>query len=100
MTKKAYFEPNLAIFRPKILILMGGSKRFSTHVTEKPPRHLVLIVFWWGIGSNGPKMPIFGQKASFGSNLAVYGPKIGTHVTENPPRHLVLIVFFVGYGVK
>ena len=24
---------------------MGGSKSFGTHVTEKPPRHLVRIVF-------------------------------------------------------
>ena len=64
--QKASFGPNLAVYGPKI----------GTHVTENPPRHLVLIVFWWGMGSNGPKMPIFGQKASFGPNLAVYGPKI------------------------
>ena len=34
MTKNAYFGPNLAVFGPKILILMGGSKSFGTHVTE------------------------------------------------------------------
>ena len=37
----------------------GGSKSFGTHVMEKPPRDLV---FWPGMGLNGPKMPIFGPK--------------------------------------
>ena len=54
MTKKAYFGP-------KILILTGGSTSFGTHVTEKP-RHLVCIVIRSGMGTNGPKMLIFGQK--------------------------------------
>ena len=49
-------------FGPKILILLGRSKSFGTHVTEKPPRHLVRIVFWSGMGRNGPKMPMFGPK--------------------------------------
>ena len=62
MTNFAYFGPNSAVFEPKILILTGGSKSFGTHVTEKPPRHLVRIVFWSGIGRNGQKMPIFGPK--------------------------------------
>ena len=52
---------------PKILILMEVSKSFGTHITEEPPRHLVRIVFWLGMGSNGPKITIFGQfKAKFG----------------------------------
>ena len=58
MTKNAYFEPNLAGFVPNILIFMGGSKIFSTHITGKPPRHLVRIIFWSALGPNGPKMPI------------------------------------------
>jgi len=61
MAKNDYLGPKLIIFGTKILILSGGSKSFGTHVTEKPPRHLVCIVFWSGIGSHGPKMPIFGQ---------------------------------------
>ena len=82
----------------KFLTLAGGSKCFGTHITEKPPRHLVRIVFWSTMGPNGPKMPIFGQKNQLLANLAVYRPKIliimgvsksfGTPITEKPPRQL------------
>ena len=63
MTKNAYFGPNLAVFGPKILIFRGVSKSFGTQIMEKPPRQLVRIVFWSGMGSNGPKMlmPVLGQ---------------------------------------
>ena len=47
---------------PKILIFMGVGKIFGIHITEKPPRHLLCIAFRSDIASNGPKMPIFGQK--------------------------------------
>ena len=30
----------------KILIFTGESKSFGTHITKKPPGHLVCIVFW------------------------------------------------------
>ena len=46
---------NLAVYGPKVLFLVGVSKRFGIHI----------IVFWLGIGSNGPKKPIFGQKCKF-----------------------------------
>ena len=62
LAKKAYFGPNLAVFGTKFLIFMGVSKSFGTDITEKPPRHLVCIVFWSGMGPNGPKIPIFGPK--------------------------------------
>ena len=52
---------------------------------EKPHRHLVRSVFWSGIGSNGPKMPIFDQKCQFWPSLDLFGPKIQ---------------FFGGEGVK
>ena len=29
---------------------------------RKPPTHLIRTVFWSGMGQNGAKMPIFGQK--------------------------------------
>ena len=35
MTKNAYFGPNLAVFGAKILICMGVSKSFITHIMEK-----------------------------------------------------------------
>ena len=91
----------------KNLILMEGIKSFGTHVTEKTPRHLFCIVFWSGMRSNGPRMPIFGQKcqfwAKFGPFLAknpnFYGSKesFGTH-TEKPPGQLVRIGFWPGIG--
>ena len=83
----------------KILTVIRGSKSFDTNIMEPPPRHLICIIFWSATGSNGPKMPIFGKKANFGPNLAVYGPKIlifigvsknvGTSITEKPSRQLV-----------
>ena len=75
MTKNACFGPNLAVFGPKILIFMWVSKSFGIHITEKTPRQLVRIVFRSGIGLNGPKMPIFGQKCQFLAKLAVFGSK-------------------------
>ena len=58
---ESFYGPNLAIFEPKILIFTGVSKKFDTHSRIEPPTHLVRIVFWLGIGSNGPKMPVLGQ---------------------------------------
>ena len=51
MTENADFGPNLDVFGPKILIFMGVSKSFGTHITEKPPRQLFRIVVWSGIDS-------------------------------------------------
>ena len=65
ITKNAYFGPNMAVIGPKIQSFMRGSKSFDTHIMEKQPRHLICIVFWSATGSNGPKMPIFGEKSQF-----------------------------------
>ena len=62
MGQKCQYLAKNANIGPKILILTGGSKIFGTQITEKPPRHLARIVYWSGMGPNGPKMPIFGQK--------------------------------------
>ena len=51
-----------AKFGQKILIFPGEIKSFVTHIMENPPRHLVHIGFWSGIGQNVQKMAIFGQK--------------------------------------
>ena len=61
MDENASFGPNLAVYGPKIQFFEAGSKTFGTHITEKPPTQLVRIVFWSGIGSNGPKMQVMGQ---------------------------------------
>ena len=37
-------------------------KSFVTHITENPPRPLVHIGFWLGIGQNVQKMVIFDPK--------------------------------------
>ena len=56
---------------------MGVGKSFGTHIMEKPPRQRVRIVFWSGNGSNGPKMPIFGQESQFWA-------KFGRLLAKNP----------------
>ena len=66
--QKCIFWTKFGLFGPKILILTGGNKIFDTHITKTCPH-----CFWSGIGSNGPKMPIFGQKCHF---LAKFGPKL------------------------
>ena len=53
--QKSQFGPNLAVYGPKILIFVGVSKVLVPTEWKKPPRQLVRIVFWSGIGSNGPK---------------------------------------------
>ena len=60
--KNANFGPNLVVLEQKILIITGKIKSFVPHITENPPRHLVHIVFWSGIGQNVQKMAIFGPK--------------------------------------
>ena len=50
LTKNANFGPNLVVLGQKILISTGKIKSFVTHITENPPRHLVHIGFWLGIG--------------------------------------------------
>ena len=80
--------------------LAKKSKSFGTHVTEKPPGHLVCIVFFVGLGT---KRANNAEKANFGPNLAIFGPKIlifmrvsksfGTNITETP-MELVRIVFW------
>ena len=77
LAKKVNFGPNLAVYVPKILIFMVVSKSFSTHIMKKPPKQLVHIVFWSGIRSNGPKMPIFGPKCQFWA-------KFGRFWAQNP----------------
>ena len=95
---------NLPFSGQKPSILSGGSKSFGTHTTEKPPTHIVCIVFWSVMGPNGPKMPIFGQKCQFRAKFGRLWAKnpiflglsksFGTHITEKPPRQLVRIVFW------
>ena len=93
MTKNANFGPNLVVFGQKILILTGESKSFGTHMTEKPPRHLVCIVFWSGMG---PQLPIFDQKCQFwAKNPNFYGKSksFGIHITENHLATLFALFF-------
>ena len=60
--KNANLGPNLVILEQKILIFTSEIKSFVTHIMENPPRHLVHIVFWSGIGQNVQKKAIFGPK--------------------------------------
>ena len=51
-----------ANFGQKFQFFPGESKSFVTHITENPPRHLVQICFWSGIGQNVQKMAKMAQK--------------------------------------
>ena len=62
MTKNANFGQNLVVFGQKNPFFTGEIKSFVTHITENPPRHLVHIGFWSGIGHNVLKIAIFGLK--------------------------------------
>ena len=62
MVRNANFGLNLVVLGQKILFLTGEIKSFVTHITENPPRHLVHIDFWSGIGQKVQKMAIFGPK--------------------------------------
>ena len=55
MTKNANFGPNLVVLGTKNQFFTGGSKSLGTHLTEKPPMHLVRTVFclaWDQMGQN------------------------------------------------
>ena len=67
MDKNANLGLNLVVFGQKIIFFTGELKSFVTHMTENPPRHLVHIGFWSGIGKNVQKVAIFGK--SFGTNI-------------------------------
>ena len=61
--KKKQFQAKFGRFWAKNPFFFTGEiKSFVTHITENPPRHLVHIVFWSGIGQNLQKKAIFGPK--------------------------------------
>ena len=76
LAKKANFGPNLAVYGPKILIYMGVSKSFSTNITENHLGNLSALFFGHALDQVGQKCRYLAQNASFGPNLAVFGPKI------------------------
>ena len=105
--KKAYFGQNLAVFGPKFLIFTGESKIFCTHITQKPARHLLRIIFgraWDQMDQKGQYSAQNDQEciiwAKFGHFCTKYlnfngrKQKFGTHITEKSPSHLVRIVFW------
>ena len=76
MTKNAHFGPNLAVFGPKSLIFMGLSKSFGTNITENHFGNLSALFFGHALDQVGQKCRYLAQNASFGPNLAVFGPQI------------------------
>ena len=76
MTKNAYFGPTLAVFGPKILIFRGESESFSTNITENHLNNLSALFFGQALDEMGQKCRSLAKNASFGPNLAIFGPKI------------------------
>ena len=102
----AYFGPNLVVFGPKFLILTGGSKSFSAHITENHLGTLFASFFGRPRDQIGQECQYLAKNVSFGPNLAAFWLKIlivmgvsksfGTHITEKPHRQLACIVFWSG----
>ena len=76
ITKNADFGPNVAVFGPKSLIFMGLSKSFGTNITENHFGNLSALFFGHALDQVGQKCRYLAQNASFGPNLAVFGPQI------------------------
>ena len=75
MTKNADFGLNLAIFGPYILIFRGVSKSFGTNITVNYLDNLSALFFGQSLDQMGQKCQYLAKNASFGPNLAVFGPK-------------------------
>ena len=60
--QKCQFWAKFGRFWAKNPFFTGEIKSFVTHITKNPPRHLVHIVFWSGIGQKVQKMALFGPK--------------------------------------
>ena len=82
MIKNANFRPNLVVFGQKILTFTGESKSFDTHITEKPTRQLVRIVYgqaWDKMGQKHQYLALNDQKyfflTKFGKNPNSNGRK-------------------------
>ena len=45
-------KPKFGHFWAKNPFFTGEIKSLVIHIPENPPRHLVHIGFWWGIGQN------------------------------------------------
>jgi len=76
MTKNADFGPILAVFGPNILIFRGVSKSFGTNITGNHIHILSALFFGRALDQMGQKCQDLAQNASFGPNLAFFGPKI------------------------
>ena len=54
--------------------------KVNTHITENPPRHLVHIVFWSGIGQNVQKWQYLAQN----DQICIFWTKFGRFWAKNP----------------
>ena len=74
--QNAIFGQSCVVLGQKILIFTGESKIFGTHITEKPPRQRVRIVFGFGqaLDQMGQICRYLAKNASFGPN-SNFGPK-------------------------
>ena len=80
MNKNANLGPNLVVLGQNILSFTGEIKSFVTHITENPPRHLVHIVFWSGIGQNVQKWQYLAQN----DQKCIFWTKFGRFWAKNP----------------
>ena len=96
MERNSKFGPNLVVFGQKILVITGEIKRLVTNITENPPRHLVCICFWSGMGQNGQKCQYLAQNdqkcifwTKFGSFWAKIPIVLWSCIRSNGPKMLI-----------
>ena len=94
MTKNAYFGPILAVFGPNILIFRGVSKSFVTNITENHLDNLAALFFGQALDQMGQKCRYLAKNASFGPNLAVFGPEIQSYLWAGSKNFVTLISGF------
>ena len=77
LAKKANFGPNLAVHEHKILIFLGVSKSFGTHIKEN---HLGNLFFGQALDQMGQKGRYLAKNASYEQNLQEIAPRLhGLH---------------------
>ena len=66
LAKKANFGPNLAVHEHKILIFMGVSKSFGTHIKENHLGNLFELFFGQALDQMGQKGRYLAKNVTFG----------------------------------
>ena len=106
--QKCQFRAKFGRFWAKSSFFTGEINSFVTHITEKPPRQLVWIVFGQALDQMGQKCPYLAKNASFLPNLALFCPfcpmpvgtwdTLGIKIPKPPYKSSLKMVGFVHFS--